>query len=95
MHDVSVLERESAASYLHLDKIHLLQSCRFRDLQVTPVGIAIGMGISKTYNENSKLALGFKGGFNSISAGMISPPMEADMTTQAQPQLIVVENDTR
>ena len=39
--------------------------------QVTPIGIAIGIGVSKTYNENDRVALGFEGGFNSISAGTV------------------------
>ena len=39
-------------------------------MQITPAGMAIGMGISGTYQENSKAALGIAGGFNSASAGI-------------------------
>ena len=37
----------------------------------TPVGIAIGLGISSSYNPNSKAALGTEGVFDSISAGIL------------------------
>ncbi|KAG0615571.1 hypothetical protein M758_5G052000 [Ceratodon purpureus] len=37
----------------------------------TPLGIAIGMGISTTYNENSPKALIVQGVFDSISAGIL------------------------
>ena len=37
----------------------------------TPVGIAIGLGVSSTYNPNSKAALGTQGVFDSISAGIL------------------------
>ncbi|XP_012467082.1 zinc transporter 1 [Gossypium raimondii] len=37
----------------------------------TPVGIALGMGISKIYNENSPKALVVEGIFNSLSAGIL------------------------
>ena len=37
----------------------------------TPVGIAIGLGISSTYNPNSKAALGTEGVFDSISTGIL------------------------
>ncbi|GJV71811.1 zinc transporter 8-like protein [Tanacetum coccineum] len=37
----------------------------------TPIGIAIGYGISKTYDENSHLALILEGLFNAASAGII------------------------
>ncbi|GFS44814.1 zinc transporter 3 precursor [Actinidia rufa] len=37
----------------------------------TPVGIAIGFGISNTYNENSPTALVMEGIFNSASAGIL------------------------
>ncbi|KAJ9185200.1 hypothetical protein P3X46_004858 [Hevea brasiliensis] len=37
----------------------------------TPVGIAIGIGISNVYNENSPTALIVEGIFNSASAGIL------------------------
>ncbi|KAF5742377.1 putative zinc/iron transporter [Tripterygium wilfordii] len=37
----------------------------------TPIGIAIGIGISKTYNENSPTALIVEGTLNSASAGIL------------------------
>jgi len=37
----------------------------------TPLGIAIGMGISTSYNENSSSALIVEGVFDSISAGIL------------------------
>lgn len=37
----------------------------------TPTGIAIGMGISNIYNENSPNALIVEGVFNSASAGIL------------------------
>ncbi|TYH88205.1 hypothetical protein ES332_D01G172300v1 [Gossypium tomentosum] len=37
----------------------------------TPMGIALGMGISKIYNENSPKALVVEGIFNSLSAGIL------------------------
>ncbi|KAM4071393.1 hypothetical protein ACB094_11G059200 [Castanea mollissima] len=37
----------------------------------TPVGIAIGIGISSVYNENSPKALIFEGIFNAASAGIL------------------------
>lgn len=37
----------------------------------TPLGIAIGMGVSTTYNENSPKALVVQGVFDSISAGIL------------------------
>ena len=37
----------------------------------TPVGIAIGIGISNVYNENSPNALIFEGIFNAASAGIL------------------------
>lgn len=41
------------------------------NLQVTPIGIAIGIGVGSSYQENSELALGFQGSFNSVSAGIL------------------------
>lgn len=39
--------------------------------QVTPLGVAIGIGVGSSYHENGKLALGFQGSFNSVSAGIL------------------------
>jgi hypothetical protein len=41
---------------------------------VTPLGIALGMGISKSYAPGSKAALGSEATFNSISAGKYYRP---------------------
>jgi len=40
-------------------------------LVVTPVGIAIGMGVGKSYQAQGKVALGFEGAFDSVSAGVL------------------------
>jgi zinc transporter 1/2/3 len=37
----------------------------------TPVGIAVGMGISTTYNDNSPTALIVEGTFNALAAGIL------------------------
>ncbi|VAH53006.1 unnamed protein product [Triticum turgidum subsp. durum] len=37
----------------------------------TPVGIAVGFGISRVYNENSPTALVVEGGLNSVAAGIL------------------------
>ncbi|KAM3370969.1 hypothetical protein ACQJBY_018369 [Aegilops geniculata] len=37
----------------------------------TPVGIAVGYGISRVYNENSPTALVVEGGLNSVAAGIL------------------------
>ena len=37
----------------------------------TPIGIAIGMGVSRVYKENSPSALIVEGVFNSASAGIL------------------------
>jgi zinc transporter 1/2/3 len=37
----------------------------------TPIGIAIGMGISSSYNDNSPTALAVQGVFDAISAGIL------------------------
>jgi len=37
----------------------------------TPIGIAIGMGVSSAYKENSSTALTVEGVFNSASAGIL------------------------
>lgn len=42
-------------------------------LQTTPGAIAIGIGLSKTYNKNGKMALGFQGSLNAISSGKDMP----------------------
>lgn len=38
---------------------------------VTPLGIAIGIGVSKNYNGESKAALGTEGVFDAVSAGIL------------------------
>lgn len=38
---------------------------------MTPIGIAIGIGVGSSYHSNGKLALGFQGSFNSVSAGIL------------------------
>ena len=40
-------------------------------LIITPLGIAIGMGVGSSYSAESKTALGFEGGFDSLSAGIL------------------------
>ena len=40
-------------------------------VQVTPVGIAIGLGVGHSYHANGKAALGTQGSFNSVSAGIL------------------------
>ena len=50
---------------------------------ITPIGIAIGIGVSKSYAPGSKAALGTEAAFNSVSAGEssshllspLSPPL--------------------
>ena len=37
----------------------------------TPGGVALGLGIKTTYNENSPTALGVMGVFDSISSGIL------------------------
>ena len=46
---------------------------------VTPIGVAIGAGIGASYQTESKLALGFEGGFDSLSAGMLIYNAIADL----------------
>ena len=46
---------------------------------VTPLGIAIGAGIGASYQTESKLALAFEGGFDSLSAGMLIYNAIADL----------------
>ncbi len=36
-----------------------------------PVGIAVGMGIAETYDEESERARGVQGAFNGVSGGML------------------------
>lgn len=36
---------------------------------ITPIGVAIGLGISSSFNPNSKAALASEGALDSISAG--------------------------
>ena len=38
---------------------------------VTPIGVAIGIGVSSNYNGASKAALGTEGVFDSVSAGIL------------------------
>lgn len=38
---------------------------------VTPIGVAIGIGVSSNYNGESKAALGTEGVFDAISAGIL------------------------
>uniref|UniRef100_A0A7N2R3I0 Uncharacterized protein n=1 Tax=Quercus lobata TaxID=97700 RepID=A0A7N2R3I0_QUELO len=45
----------------------------------TPVGIAIGIGISNVYNENSPRALIFEGIFNAASAGILIYMAQVDL----------------
>ena len=40
-------------------------------LVITPLGIGIGMGVGNSYSAESKTALGFEGGFDSLSAGIL------------------------
>ena len=40
-------------------------------LVITPLGIGIGMGVGTSYSAESKAALGFEGGFDSLSAGIL------------------------
>lgn len=42
-------------------------------VMVTPIGIALGIGISQSYQPGSKAALGTEAAFNSISAGWPLP----------------------
>lgn len=40
-------------------------------LIITPLGIGIGMGVGSSYQGESRTALGFEGGFDSLSAGIL------------------------
>jgi len=55
-----------SAGYNHL-KYALLAGAF---ILITPIGTAIGLGISSSFNPNSRAALSAEGAFNSISAGM-------------------------
>ena len=57
-----------AAGYNNLK--YALMAAAF--ILITPLGVAIGMGISASFNPNSKAALGSEGAFNAISAGKAS-----------------------
>ena len=46
---------------------------------ITPTGVAIGIGVGASYQTESKLALGFEGGFDSVSAGMLIYNAIADL----------------
>jgi zinc transporter 1/2/3 len=46
---------------------------------ITPIGVAIGAGIGASYQTESKLALGFEGGFDSLAAGMLIYNAIADL----------------
>ena len=50
----------STAKYLAFAAIFVL---------ITPIGIAVGIGISKSYETGSKASLASQGTFNAISAG--------------------------
>ena len=45
--------------------------CALLFVMITPIGIAIGTAVGASYQTESKLALGFEGGFDSASAGML------------------------
>ena len=38
---------------------------------ITPIGIAIGIGVGNSYQASSHTALGFEGAFNAVSAGIL------------------------
>ena len=38
---------------------------------ITPIGVAIGIGIGNSYQSKSHTALGFEGAFNAVSAGIL------------------------
>ena len=40
-------------------------------LIITPLGIGIGMAVGSSYRRESRTALGFEGGFDSLSAGIL------------------------
>ena len=38
---------------------------------ITPIGVAIGIGVGNSYQADSRTALGFEGAFNAASAGIL------------------------
>ena len=46
---------------------------------VTPIGVAIGIGVGSAYQSESVLALGFEGAFDSLSAGILIYNAIADL----------------
>ena len=48
-------------------------------LLITPIGVAIGIGVGASYQSESKVALGFEGGFDSLSAGILIYNAIADL----------------
>lgn len=46
---------------------------------VTPIGVAIGIGVGSAYQSESQLALGFEGAFDSLSAGILIYNAIADL----------------
>lgn len=52
----------SVAKYIVLMLIFVL---------ITPIGIAIGIGVGNSYQASSHTALGFEGAFNAVSAGIL------------------------
>ena len=46
---------------------------------VTPIGVAIGIGVGGAYQSESQLALGFEGAFDSLSAGILIYNAIADL----------------
>ena len=46
---------------------------------VTPIGVAIGIGVGSSYQSESQLALGFEGAFDSLSAGILIYNAIADL----------------
>lgn len=56
-------------------KQYLIYSLLF--VLITPIGCAIGLGISSSYSPSSKAALACEAAFNSVSAGRLSlAPMD-------------------
>lgn len=46
---------------------------------ITPLGVAIGTGVGASYQSESKVALGFEGAFDSLSAGILVYNAIADL----------------
>jgi zinc transporter 1/2/3 len=59
----------------------LLKYCilGFAFLIVTPIGVAIGIGVGGSYQSESPLALGFEGAFDSLAAGILIYNAIADL----------------